>query len=104
MSSVAITVNILDRDYQIACKTDEKEILLASARFLDQKMREIRDRGNVIGIDRIAVMAALNIAHEFLQLKPLEEEQRTIALQISKLKRTIAEIVGAEHRNQPELI
>ena len=98
MNNLAITVNILDRDYQIACKPDEKELLLASARFLDQKMREIRDRGNVIGIDRIAVMAALNIAHDFLQLKPIEEEQRAIAGRISALKRTISEIVIAEHR------
>lgn len=98
MSTLAITVNILDRDYQIACKSEEKESLLAAAKFLDQKMREIRDRGNVIGIDRIAVMAALNITHDFLQLKPLEEEQRTIADRISALKRTISEIVTAEGR------
>lgn len=98
MSTLAITVNILDRDYQIACKSEEKESLIAAAKFLDQKMREIRDRGNVIGIDRIAVMAALNITHDFLQLKPLEEEQRTIADRISALKRTISEIVTAERR------
>jgi cell division protein ZapA len=98
MNTLAITVNILDRDYQIACKNEEKDSLLAAARFLDQRMREIRDRGNVIGIDRIAVMAALNITHEFLQLKPLEEEQRTVADRISALKRTIAEIVSAERR------
>jgi cell division protein ZapA len=104
MSTLAITVNILDRDYQIACKNEEKELLLAAAKYLDQKMREIRDRGNVIGIDRIAVMAALNITHEFLELKPLEEEQRTVAKRISTLKRTIAEIITAERRNQPELI
>lgn len=98
MNTLAITVTILDRDYQIACTHEEKESLLAAARYLDQKMREIRDRGNVIGIDRIAVMAALNIAHDFLQLKPLEEEQRTIAGKISALKRAISEIVTAEHR------
>jgi cell division protein ZapA len=104
MNTLAITVNILDRDYQIACQNEEKELLLAAAKYLDQKMREIRDRGNVIGIDRIAVMAALNIAHDFLQLKPLEEEQRTIARRISALKRTIAEIITTEHRGEPELI
>jgi cell division protein ZapA len=98
MNTLAITVSILDRDYQIACKNEEKDSLLAAARFLDQRMREIRDRGNVIGIDRIAVMAALNITHDFLQLKPLEEEQRTVADRISALKRTIAEIVSAERR------
>ena len=104
MNTLAITVNILDRDYQIACKNEEKELLLAAAKYLDQKMREIRDRGNVIGIDRIAVMAALNLAHDFLQLKPLEEEQRNIVKRITALKRTIAEIITAEHRSQPELI
>lgn len=104
MNTLAITVNILDRDYQVACKNEEKESLLAAAKYLDLKMREIRDRGNIIGIDRIAVMAALNIAYDFLQLKPLEEEQRTVAKQISALKRTITEIINAERRSQPELI
>ena len=62
----AVTVSILDKDYLIACSDEERHGLIRSADFLDKKMREIRDHGKVIGADRIAVMAALNISHELL--------------------------------------
>ncbi|MCB1615466.1 MAG: cell division protein ZapA [Pseudomonadales bacterium] len=65
MSKDTVTVRILDRDYQVSCPSDEQESLLASARYLDQQMRSIKSAG-VIGLERIAVMAALNIAHELL--------------------------------------
>ena len=60
-------VNILDKDYRINCPSEEEAALLESARHLDHRMREIRNSGKVIGTERIAVMAALNIAHEMLQ-------------------------------------
>ena len=62
-----VRLRILDNDYQVACPPEEKEGLLAAARYLDEKMRAIRGSGNVIGVDRIAVMAGLNITHELLQ-------------------------------------
>lgn len=62
-----VTVRILDKEYQVACRANEKQSLLDSARYLDQRMREIRNSGKVIGSDRIAVMAALNITHDLLQ-------------------------------------
>lgn len=68
LTSVPVTVRILDKDYQVACPEEEKDDLIASARYLDRKMREIRDGGRIIGTDRIAVMAALNISHELLQV------------------------------------
>ncbi len=64
---VTVRLRILDSDYQVACPPEEKEGLLAAARHLDEKMRAIRSSGNVIGVDRIAVMAGLNITHELLQ-------------------------------------
>jgi cell division protein ZapA len=62
----AVTVTILDKEYLIACPEDERHDLIRSADYLDKKMREIRDAGKIIGSDRIAVMAALNISHELL--------------------------------------
>ena len=62
----AVTIRVLDKDYQVACPLDEREALLDSARFLDGKMREIRDNRKMVGADRVAVMAALNIAHDLL--------------------------------------
>ena len=66
---IPIIVQILDKDYRVACQEGQQDSLLASARFLDQKMREIRAGGRVIGTDRIAVMTALNLAHELLELQ-----------------------------------
>ena len=62
-----VTVRILDKEYQVACPDDEREALLESAELLNRKMREIREAGKVVGLDRIAVMAALNLSHEILQ-------------------------------------
>lgn len=64
-----IKVQILGKEYPVSCPADEQHDLLVAARYLDEKMREIRDIGRIIGTERIAVMAALNIAHELLQQK-----------------------------------
>ena len=64
--TTAVTVNIMGKEYLISCSDEERQGLLQSARFLDKKMSEIRNSGKIIGTDRIAVMAALNIAHELL--------------------------------------
>jgi cell division protein ZapA len=69
MSAKPITVNakILAKEYTIACPADEREALEESVRHVDSKMQEIRNGGKVIGAERIAVMAAINIAHEMLK-------------------------------------
>jgi cell division protein ZapA len=64
-----VSVRILEKEYQVACLPEERSELLDSAEYLNSKMREIRDGGNIIGLDRIAVMAALNLAHELQQLR-----------------------------------
>ena len=64
-SSNSVTVQILDKEYSIICPQEERSNLVSAARYLD-KMREIRSSGKVIGADRIAVMAALNITHDLL--------------------------------------
>lgn len=65
--SQPVRVHILDREFMVAAPPEEREGLLESARQLDERMREIRDSGNIVGLDRIAIMAALNITHEMLQ-------------------------------------
>ena len=62
-----ITIRILEKEYQVSCPAEEKANLLASVELLNKKMREIRDSGKVIGLDRIAIMAALNLANELLK-------------------------------------
>ena len=67
MSNETVVVTLLDKEYQVACPPGQQEALTHSARYLNGKMREIRSSGKVIGLERIAVMAALNIANELLQ-------------------------------------
>jgi cell division protein ZapA len=62
-----VSVRILEKEYQVSCPASERTDLLDSAEVLNAKMREIRDSGKVVGLDRIAVMAALNMANELLQ-------------------------------------
>jgi cell division protein ZapA len=62
-----VSVNILDKEYQVACPPEQEAELVVSASYLDKQMRSIRESGKVIGLERIAVMAALNISHELLQ-------------------------------------
>ena len=64
-----VSVRILEKEYFIACPYDERSDLLDSAEYLNGKMREIRDSGKVVGLDRIAVIAALNLANELLRIR-----------------------------------
>jgi cell division protein ZapA len=67
-----IDVRILDRDYRLAVPEDEKAKLLDAVRMVDDRMRAVRDAGRVSGIDRIAVMAALQLAHELIDASSAE--------------------------------
>lgn len=67
--NISLDVSILGREYRVACPEGERERLLQSATFLDRKMREVRDSGKVNGGERIAVMAALNIAHDYISTR-----------------------------------
>jgi cell division protein ZapA len=62
----ALTISLLGREFRVACPDGEEKQLLASADYLNRKLREVRDTGKVVGNERIAIMAALNIAHEFM--------------------------------------
>ncbi len=68
-----VSVRILDKEYQIACPADQRTALLDSAEMLNEKMREIRDKSGVVGLDRIAVMAALNMANDLLHAQARDQ-------------------------------
>jgi cell division protein ZapA len=80
--SRGVDVNIMGREFSVSCSEDEREGLIRSVNYLDKKMREIRDTGKVIGVERIAIMAALNLAHELLTT-------RSSGVDIGDLKRRI---------------
>jgi cell division protein ZapA len=68
-STDGITVSILGKEFRIACADNERDSLLAAATYLDRKLREIQVSGKVIGTERTAIVAALNITHELLELR-----------------------------------
>ena len=72
-----VSVRIMEKEYVVACPYDERSALLDAAEFLNARMRDIRETGKVEGLDRIAVMAALNLAHEFLKGKDRESKLDT---------------------------
>lgn len=75
MTTLQVTVSILDREYVVGCTEDERAGLIAAAAYLDGKMREIRNAARTASVDRIAVLAALNIAHEMLSQQQSSQKQ-----------------------------
>ncbi len=84
--SATVTVRILEKEYFVSCPQDERADLLNSAEYLSKKMREIRDTGKVVGADRIAVMAALNLAREILELRGSEKVLPPDSASIERVK------------------
>lgn len=85
-----VTVRILDRDYLIACEPSEREGLVSAAHLLDERMRDIRGDNRMAAIDRIAVMAALNLAHELLQSRTASaQRERQIDHTLGELNRKL---------------
>ena len=88
--SATVTVRILEKEYFVSCPQDERADLLDSAEYLNKKMREIRDTGKVVGADRIAVMAALNMANELLRLRKQDTElQSTVTGRVKNMRERV---------------
>ncbi len=85
--ATTVRVSILDKEYQVSCKPDEVSALQKSASYLDEKMRAMRENSNVVGLDRLAVMAALNLTNELLaqseKADALDSQQTEIAGKLS---------------------
>jgi cell division protein ZapA len=69
-----VSVRIMDKEYVVACSYEERSALLDSAEYLNARMREVRDSGKVVGLDRIAVMVALNLVNELMQLRQRDSQ------------------------------
>jgi len=83
-----LNVKILGKEFQVSCPEEEREALLLAATQLDKRMRDIRESGKVIGLERIAIMAGLNITHEYLQVKDRVEGKDTTDM-LKKLNRKL---------------
>jgi cell division protein ZapA len=94
-----VTVTIFDKEYTFGCAENERESLLKAVDYLNRKMQELRDSGRVIGTERIAVMTALNIAHEFLEYRRSNEEfASNVGTGIERIQ---AKILRALTRDKP---
>jgi len=87
-SMTTLDVKILDKDLQVACPADQQAALLKAATLFDKKMRQIQNSGKVIGIERIALIAGLNMAHDFLQAEERAEGKETARL-LKKMHRKL---------------
>lgn len=88
--SVPVNLHILEKDYVVACPEEEHDRLIASAQYLNQKVQEVRDGGKVVSTERIVVISALNIIHEYLQYKQQKEHDiHTLKTEIGHLQEKI---------------
>lgn len=92
--SEPLTITIMDKEYRIACPEEEKENLQASADLLNENLKEIKQQGSVIGTERIAIMAALNLSHEILHNKSLIEDHSDLNKRIDELSDRITDTMS----------
>ncbi|PIE41527.1 MAG: cell division protein ZapA [Gammaproteobacteria bacterium] len=90
-----VQINILDKEYGVACSPEEETELRDSARLLDERMREIRLSGKIVGTERIAVMAALNIAHELVKAQTaLKQNEQVTEKHLSRINAKIEQALA----------
>lgn len=94
-----ISVRILEKEYQVSCPANERTDLLDSAEILNAKMREIRDTGKVVGLDRIAVMAALNMANELLHCQAKDKQiEDTVGNRLKMISDRVESALGSSRQ------
>jgi len=89
-------INILGKEYTVACPEDKRDELVATAAYLDKNMREIQQSGAVLGTERVAVMAALNITHDLLTLRQDTGLSLELETRIKKLRRSLEEALDGQ--------
>ena len=98
-NSEPVGVRVLDREYTVGVSAEERDGLLAAARLLDARMRELRGNNRMVALDRIAVLAALNLAHELSQTRRTDDrDQREIATTLGDLSRKMDRLLAVAGR------
>jgi cell division protein ZapA len=93
----AVLLRLMDREFHISCAPEERAGLVAAANFLDSKMRELKSHAKAPGFDRIAVLAAVSIAHELLGLRAEHEAQeRVLTDGLGNLRRKLEGVLDAQ--------
>jgi cell division protein ZapA len=99
----AVQIEILDKEYMVSCPPEEKEALLESAKLLNDRLKQVRQGGKVLGTERMAVMTALNIIHEFTLLQRTQEQYAaTVGGTVDRLRDKISQAIS--RRDQVETV
>ncbi|MDQ3617463.1 MAG: cell division protein ZapA [Pseudomonadota bacterium] len=98
-ANTPVSIRLLDREYTVGCEPDERDSLLAAAKLLDSKMREIRGSNRMAALDRVAVLAALNLAHELQQLRDESQgSDRELTRTLGDMHRKLDDLFDAPER------
>lgn len=98
-NTIPVSVRLLDREYTVGCAPDEQEGLLAAARLLDARMREIRGNNRMAALDRVAVLAALNFAHEVQQSREQKgQHERELGRTLERMQQLLDSALAAGER------
>ena len=95
-SKKGINISIMGKDFSVACPLEEQEDLLEAARFLDSNMKDIQKTGKIIGVERCAIMAALNIANDLLKLQKTTVSQSQIENRLQSLQEKIDSVLNED--------
>lgn len=98
MSAQSVDVEIMGREFTVSCTDDERQGLLDAVGYLDSKMREIRDGGKVVGLERIAIMAALNLSHELLNAQSGNLDIGDCKRRINAMQNQIDEAIAEQNK------
>ena len=93
---VSLDVTIMGREFRVACPEEQREGLLKAVSYLDGNMREIRDTGKVIGLERIAIMTALNLAHDLISARPDEPNLNAYRDQVQRMSVTLDQALAQQ--------
>jgi cell division protein ZapA len=96
-STIPVTVRILEKEYKISCPEGEHESLLASARNVNENMKKVREGGKALSADRVAVMAAINIAHDLVKAESSPKVDPAISARIDVLQESIDAALKEAH-------
>jgi cell division protein ZapA len=95
-TSEAVSIRVLDREYTVGVEPGERDSLIAAARMLDAKMRDVRGANRMAAVDRVAVLAALNLAHELQQLRDDSgRRDREVAHTLDEMQRKLDALLDA---------
>lgn len=97
--TTTVKVKILDREFQVACPEDEVDELNVSAQELDKRMRTTQSSVNIVGLERIAIMTALNITHEYLGIKGKSDEVEGLADgKLAELTKRLSNVIASQKK------